>query len=98
MDNLHFSSQKKIGKKNIGSKIETHMARDAASLRPPPGTVNGKVVVLAFFCATSYFAYAFTTDNNNNNNNKRGDLKNDGKRRGNGDEGKKAKWYLPSNR
>jgi len=80
------------------------MARDAASLRPPPGTVNGKVVVLAFFCATSYFAYAFT-NNNNNNNNKRGDLKNasslrgdDGTRRGNGDEGKKAKWYLPSNR
>ena len=79
------------------------MARDAASLRPPPGTVNGKVVVLAFFCATSYFAYAFTT--NNSNNNKRGDLKNasslrgdDGTRRGNGDEGKKAKWYLPSNR
>ena len=79
------------------------MARDAASLRPPPGTVNGKVVVFTFFCATSYFAYAFTT--NNNNNNKRGDLKNasslrgdDGTRRGNGDEGKKAKWYLPSNR
>jgi hypothetical protein len=78
------------------------MARDAASLRPPPGTVNGKVVVFAFFCATSYFAYAFTTNNNNNNNNNKGDLKNasrgDGKRRGNGDEEKKAKWYLPSNR
>ena len=73
------------------------MARDAASLRPPPGTVNGKVVVLAFFCATGYFAHAFTTNNNNHV-----DLKNssrgDGKRRGNGDEEKKAKWYLPSNR
>jgi hypothetical protein len=77
------------------------MARDAASLRPPPGTVNGKVVVFAFFCATAYFAHAFTT----NNINKGGDLKNsslrgdDGKRRGgNGEEEKKAKWYLPSNR
>jgi len=76
------------------------MARDAASLRPPPGTVNGKVVVFAFFCATAYFAHAFTTNNIN-----KGDLKNsslrgdDGKRRGgNGEEEKKAKWYLPSNR
>jgi hypothetical protein len=75
------------------------MARDAASLRPPPGTVNGKVVVFAFFCATGYFAHAFTTNNINKGDLKNSDLRgDDGRRRGNGEEEKKAKWYLPSNR
>ena len=40
--------------------------RDAMSLRKPPGAIDGKAVVLAFFAATVYFSFTFSKSSSSN--------------------------------
>ena len=72
--------------------------RDAMSLRKPPGAIDGKAVVLAFFAATVYFSFTFSK---NSSTSSRGSASSSGKKTSaleTDDDDAKARWYVPSNR
>ncbi|CAL6353156.1 unnamed protein product [Bathycoccus prasinos] len=73
--------------------------RDAMSARKPPGAIDGKAVVFAFFAATVYFSCALRK---NSSTSSRGSASSSssGKKTSalETDDDAKARWYVPSNR
>ena len=78
--------------------------RDAMSLRKPPGAIDGKAVVFAFFAATVYFSCALRK---NSSTSSRGSASSSSSSKKEEAEKKtskletddaKARWYVPSNR
>ena len=77
--------------------------RDAMSLRKPPGAIDGKAVVFAFFAATVYFSFTFSK---NSSTSSRGSASSSSSSSSSGkktsaletDDDAKARWYVPSNR
>ena len=72
------------------------------SVRKPPGAIDGKAVVLAFFAATVYFSFTLSK---NSTNSSRGSASSSsssssGKKTSalETDDDAKARWYVPSNR
>ena len=79
--------------------------RDAMSLRKPPGAIDGKAVVLAFFAATVYFSFTFsknssTSSRGSASSSSSSSSSSSGKKTSalETDDDAKARWYVPSNR
>ena len=76
--------------------------RDAMSLRKPPGAIDGKAVVLAFFAATVYFSFTFSKNSSTSSRGSASSSKSSssGKKTSalETDDDAKARWYVPSNR
>jgi hypothetical protein len=74
--------------------------RDAMSLRKPPGAIDGKAVVLAFFAATVYFSCTFSKSSSRSASSSSSSKKEEaGKKTSKLEtDDAKARWYVPSNR
>ena len=70
------------------------------SLRKPPGAIDGKAVVLAFFAATVYFSFTFSKNSNSRSaSSSSSSKKEEGKKTSKLEtDDAKARWYVPSNR
>ena len=77
--------------------------RDAMSARKPPGAIDGKAVVFAFFAATVYFSCALRKNSSTSSRGSASSSKSSssGKKTSaleTDDDDAKARWYVPSNR
>ena len=74
--------------------------RDAMSVRKPPGAIDGKAVVLAFFAATVYFSFTLRKNSTNSSRSASSSSSSSGKKTSalETDDDAKARWYVPSNR
>ena len=82
------------------SKMAFKEGRDAMSVRKPPGAIDGKAVVLAFFAATVYFSFTLSKKSNNSSrsaSSSSSKKEEAGKKTSKLDDAK-ARWYVPSNR
>ena len=85
------------------SKMAFKEGRDAMSVRKPPGAIDGKAVVLAFFAATVYFSFTFSKSSSSNS---RGSASSSSSSKSSSGkktstletDDAKARWYVPSNR
>ena len=76
--------------------------RDAMSVRKPPGAIDGKAVVFAFFAATVYFSCTFSKNSNSrsassSSSSKKEEAKGKKTSKLESDD-VKARGYVPSNR
>ena len=75
--------------------------RDAMSARKPPGAIDGKAVVFAFFAATVYFSCALRKNSSSTSSRGSASSSSSGKKTSaleTDDDDAKARWYVPSNR
>ena len=71
------------------------------SVRKPPGAIDGKAVVLAFFAATVYFSFTFSKSNSRGSSSSSSSSKKEEAEKKTSKletDDAKARWYVPSNR
>ena len=80
------------------SKMAFKEGRDAMSVRKPPGAIDGKAVVLAFFAATVYFSFTFSKSSSSRSASSLSSKKEEAGKKTSKLDDAKARWYVPSNR